>query len=788
MGMSRRSAVLAAVISSSPAMATWSIVLCDTRTGEVAVGSATCLTDRDLQALTPVLLVGIGGATAQAAADTTQRNRTLIRQGLAAGTSPTEILAGLATFDLGSHQTRQYGIADVTGRAATFSGSSNFAWAGGRTGTFEYEYAGKRGTIVYAIQGNILTGEPVVLSALSAAQSTDGDVPARLMAAMEAARTMGGDGRCSCAPDDATGCGVPPASFTKSAHVGYLLVARAGDQDGTHAVLRAGVGAAQVATGEFTGDARPDLLSVNTGQSGLSFFTNTTGLNRDTPQFSLASAVGMFSGTQALSILDLNRDGKQDVLTADLTGGAVSFRRGNGNGTFANRAGYLIPGGPGLIASADFDGVNGPDMAVGLVASNAIHLRLNNGSGGFPTPLPEIALNAQPSVLIAQDLGADGRADLLVAIPSQSKLVVHRGNGDGSFQSAADVATAGAASAVVTGDIDHDNDVDLAVLIPSAPPRFQVLLNTAGVFSAGGTFVLPGARDLAMGDVDSDGHQDVVVTLGATRFAVWRGAGNGNFTETAPVEVGWPLDKVTLADLDNDFDLDAVFSLTGLGEVAVVTNRGAGRFDSGVGTAFGDYFLSFNVPNQSATAPDPVFQLRDRFDAWRAALAGRPDAVQSVVDVPSDLFPSGLTRDLTIQLRDWRGLPSTAAIASVVVTAVQDEEFITLGATQFEDGVGYRVPLTPGATVGSATITIVVNDGQRAVTLMPKITASVRACPADVNTDQGVTIEDLIAYLTLFAGGDVGADLDDGSGRARADGGVTIDDLIYFLQRYEIGC
>ncbi len=788
MSSSRRLVMMAAVMSASPAVATWSIVMCDTRTGEVAVASATCLTDRDLQALTPVVLVGIGGATAQAAGDTTQRNRTVIRQGLAAGTSPGEIIAGLSSFDLGSHQTRQYGIVDVTGRGATFSGSSNFAWAGGRTGTFDYAYAGKAGTIVYAIQGNILTGEAVVLNALAAAQGTDGDVPARVMAAMEAARVMGGDGRCSCAPDDATGCGVPPASFVKSAHVGYMLVARAGDRDGTHAVLRAGAGAAQVVGGEFTGDSRLDLLSVNVGQSGLSFFANATGLNRDTPQFLLASAVGMFSGTQALTVLDLNRDGKQDVLTADFTGGAVSFRRGNGNGTFANRAGYLIPGGPGLIASGDIDGVNGPDMTVGLVTSNAIHLRLNNGSGGFPTVLPEIVLGATPSVLLARDLNGDARVDLLAALPSLSKLVVIRGNGDGTFQGAVDVATAGGASAVVAGDVDHDNDVDLAALITAAPARFQVFLNNAGVFTSGGTFLLPGARDFAMGDVDGDGHQDVVVTLGSTRFAAWRGAGDGNFFETAPVEVGWPLDKVTLADLDNDFDLDAAFSLTGLGEVAVVTNRGGGRFDSGVGTAFGDYFLSFNVPNQSATAPDPVFQLRERFDAWRAGLVGRPDAVQSVVDVPTDLFPSGATRDMTIQLRDWRGLASTAAITSVVVTAVQDEEFIELGATQIEDGVGYRVPLTPGAVVGSATITIVVNDGQRSVTLMPRVTARVRPCPADMNGDQGVTIEDLVAYVTLFAEGDVGADLDDGSGRARADGGVTIDDLVYYLGRYEIGC
>ncbi len=68
-------------------------------------------------------------------------------------------------------------------------------------------------------------------------------------------------------------------------------------------------------------------------------------------------------------------------------------------------------------------------------------------------------------------------------------------------------------------------------------------------------------------------------------------------------------------------------------------------------------------------------------------------------------------------------------------------------------------------------------------------------CPADLDDgsgtgtpDGGVTIDDLIYFLTLFELGDVGADLDDGSGTGTSDGGVTIDDLIYFLTRFEGGC
>ena len=104
------------------AQATWSILLVDTRTGEIALGSATCLTGFDLRANTPVIVTGVGAATAQSFVDSSGRNRVRIRDGLALGLTPAEILADLSTFDPG-HQTRQYGIVDTTGLAGTFSGT-----------------------------------------------------------------------------------------------------------------------------------------------------------------------------------------------------------------------------------------------------------------------------------------------------------------------------------------------------------------------------------------------------------------------------------------------------------------------------------------------------------------------------------------------------------------------------------------------------------------------------------------------------------------------------------------
>jgi hypothetical protein len=212
--------------------ATWSIILVDMRTGEIAIASATCLTGFDLESGACVVVVGHGAAAAQSFVDTTGQNRQLIFAQLQAGTSPAQILALLAASD-SQHQTRQYGIVDVLGRAIGFTGTGAGQWAG--------DVAGQIGTIAYAIQGNVLTGAPVVNAALQAVQNTPGDLADKLMAAMEAARLMGGDGRCSCSNGNPTGCGSPPPTFTKAADVGYMLIARPGDLDG---ICNAAVGCA----------------------------------------------------------------------------------------------------------------------------------------------------------------------------------------------------------------------------------------------------------------------------------------------------------------------------------------------------------------------------------------------------------------------------------------------------------------------------------------------------------------------------------------------------------------
>jgi hypothetical protein len=202
-----------------PAGATWSIVVVDRRTGEVAVGAATCIARINLATGLATLVPGVGAGVVQASGSSA--DLVPMTQGLRRRLLPADILELVQDAEP-TPRVLQTGIVSFyPGAPVTFTGRA--------VGRAKAGVVGEVGDLAYAIQGNVLSGEVVVRAAESALLGTPGDLSQKLLAAMQAARDMGGDGRCSCDFSDPIGCGAPPDDFDKSAHVGFLLVTRVGD-------------------------------------------------------------------------------------------------------------------------------------------------------------------------------------------------------------------------------------------------------------------------------------------------------------------------------------------------------------------------------------------------------------------------------------------------------------------------------------------------------------------------------------------------------------------------------
>jgi uncharacterized Ntn-hydrolase superfamily protein len=133
-------------------------------------------------AAVPAAEAGIGAIASQAYANLAYRSEGLAQ--LRAGRSAQLTLDTLVATD-DKRESRQAGIVDAAGAAATFTGNECNPWAGGVTGDG------------YAIQGNILIGPEVVVAMEQAwlGSGPSGPLARRLLAGLTAGDDAGGDRR-----------------------------------------------------------------------------------------------------------------------------------------------------------------------------------------------------------------------------------------------------------------------------------------------------------------------------------------------------------------------------------------------------------------------------------------------------------------------------------------------------------------------------------------------------------------------------------------------------------------
>jgi uncharacterized Ntn-hydrolase superfamily protein len=163
---------------SLPPHGTFSIVAWDPQRGEwgIAVQSKFIAAG----AVVPWGQAGVGVLATQASSDGSQgpKGLELLRKGLSAP----EVVARLSK-ESPDRDDIQIGVVDGKGRSAAFTGAHCLEWAGHEVG------AG------YSCQGNILFSSEVVHAMARTFETTPGDLPERLLAALVAGQREGGDRR-----------------------------------------------------------------------------------------------------------------------------------------------------------------------------------------------------------------------------------------------------------------------------------------------------------------------------------------------------------------------------------------------------------------------------------------------------------------------------------------------------------------------------------------------------------------------------------------------------------------
>ena len=222
------------------ALATWSIIAIDIRTGQVIIASATCVRQmsfsqrqpngaRDLMDVQAVIVPGIGVAACQAGVDNTRENQMLVYNELRKGTPPAKILEMLKLDP--NVERRQFGILAIPNGSTITTQNHMVGFNGANNSTSSLYFGGQVGDIYYQVQGNTLLGTDVVYRAALAITRASGTMADRVMAGMEAADENGGDKRCNCGNNPVTSA---PCD-NRTAHVAYITIANKDDLIGqTH--------------------------------------------------------------------------------------------------------------------------------------------------------------------------------------------------------------------------------------------------------------------------------------------------------------------------------------------------------------------------------------------------------------------------------------------------------------------------------------------------------------------------------------------------------------------------
>jgi uncharacterized Ntn-hydrolase superfamily protein len=157
---------------------TFSIVGCDPQTGELGVAVASKYFA--VGSVVPWAKSEVGAIATQAWVNVDYGIIGL--ELLQKGFSPQAVIDSLTKADT-AFQRRQIGVIDSRGNAASFTGTGCMNWAGGKVGKN------------CAAQGNILVSENVVASMVRAFENTTGTLGDRLLAALLAGDSLGGDSR-----------------------------------------------------------------------------------------------------------------------------------------------------------------------------------------------------------------------------------------------------------------------------------------------------------------------------------------------------------------------------------------------------------------------------------------------------------------------------------------------------------------------------------------------------------------------------------------------------------------
>lgn len=397
--------------------------------------------------------------------------------------------------------------------------------------------------------------------------------------------------------------------------------------------------------GAYTRNGRPSVFVISYGTANY-LYDNIGGYFND-----IAGSAGVQFGTdhdRGMAAADYDNDGDIDIyISAGYTGNV--FWRNNGDDTFtditSSSGTYLNGQGQG-VAWGDVNNDGSLDL---FVCQTEGGNRLFIQGGGRFYEAGNFSAESGSLQPVFFDVNNDGHLDLLVTRRSGLNNLLYINGGGGGFDEQAGswrIGHGGADSQGATAG-DYDRDGDLDVFICNYTGANLLFRNMGGYFeevggAAGVQAGSEGNRGAVFGDFNDDGWPDIYVVRSGDN-KMFRNNGNGTFAEVSGSSgAGDGNDgySPSIADHDNDGDLDIFFTNTGQNSV-LLQNQGPSN-----------NWIEFRLRGSASN----LNGVGARLAAW---LQGRPQT-QAVIAGQGYL---GTGSDLTVHF----GLGSSSQLDSLIV-------------------------------------------------------------------------------------------------------------------------
>lgn len=347
----------------------------------------------------------------------------------------------------------------------------------------------------------------------------------------------------------------------------------------TAASYQVGEGPRNLASADFNGDGKADLVTANNVDATITIL-----LNNGDGTFHTAGTYSFGTAPNDVVAGDFNGDGKTDlaVVPCGSSGANVAcILLGNGDGTFHTASTYPTSATPNMLVTGDFNADGKLDLAI--TNSSGVDVLLGNGDGSFQSPLT-LSLGTFAADLAAADFNGDGRLDLAVTNENPNKVSILLGNGDGTFHAGSAYTLSSNVLGVTVADLNLDKKPDLVIANSYASqnvePAVSVLLgNGDGTFSSPVTYGNASQPYTAVvADFNADGKPDVALSDQVGVVHILLGNGNGTLQASVDFAAGGAPEGIVCGDFNGDGKADLATANYGSNDASVLIGNGDGTF------------------------------------------------------------------------------------------------------------------------------------------------------------------------------------------------------------------